>query len=111
LFAPCMIMIALLGMSPITAFPIMMGSCAFLMPVGSIRFVRAGKYNLKSALGLAIGGVPGVLLAAYIVKSLPLTYVNWLVVCVVVYTAAMMLRTAHRERRTAALVAAEASGD
>jgi uncharacterized membrane protein YfcA len=111
LFAPCMILIALLGMSPITAFPIMMGSCAFLMPVGSVRFVRAGKYNLKSALGLAIGGVPGVLLAAYIVKSLPLTAVNWLVVCVVVYTAAMMLRSARRERRASTLVAAEASGD
>jgi uncharacterized membrane protein YfcA len=111
LFAPCMIMIALLGMSPITAFPIMMGSCAFLMPVGSARFVRAGRYNLKAALGLAIGGVPGVLLAAYIVKSLPLTAVNWLVVCVVVYTALMMLRSAHRERQSATLLAAEASGD
>jgi uncharacterized membrane protein YfcA len=111
LFAPCMILIALLGMNPLTAFPIMMGSCAFLMPVGSVRFVRAGRYNLKSALGLAIGGVPGVLLAAYVVKSLPLTAVNWLVVCVVVYTAAMMLRSAQRERRAARLVAAEASGD
>jgi uncharacterized membrane protein YfcA len=111
LFAPCMILIALLGMSPITAFPIMMGSCAFLMPVGSVRFVRAGKYNLKSALGLAIGGVPGVLLAAYIVKSLSLTVVNWLVVGVVVYTAAMMLRSARRERQAANLIAAEASGD
>jgi uncharacterized membrane protein YfcA len=111
LFAPCMILIALLGMSPITAFPIMMGSCAFLMPVGSVRFVRAGKYNLKSALGLAIGGVPGVLLAAYIVRSLPLTAVNWLVVCVVTYTAAMMLRSAHRERQAPNMLAAEASGD
>lgn len=111
LFAPCMILIALLGMNPLTAFPIMMGSCAFLMPVGSVRFVRAGSYNLKAALGLAIGGVPGVLLAAYIVKSLPLTAVNWLVVCVVVYTAAMMLRSARRERQAGPLVAAEASGD
>lgn len=111
LFAPCMILIALLGMSPITAFPIMMGSCAFLMPVGSIRFIRAGKYNLKAALGLAIGGVPGVLLAAYIVKSLPLTAVNWLVVCVVTYTAVMMLRSAHRERQAPEMLAAEASGD
>jgi uncharacterized membrane protein YfcA len=111
LFAPCMILIALLGMNPLTAFPIMMGSCAFLMPVGSVRFVRAGSYNLKAALGLAIGGVPGVLLAAYIVKSLPLAAVNWLVVCVVVYTSAMMLRSARVERRAATLVAAEASGD
>lgn len=99
LFAPCMILIALLGMNPITAFPIMMGSCAYLMPVGSARFVRAGRYNLKSALGLTLGGIPGVLIAAYIVKSLPLKVVNWLVVGVVIYTAAMLLRTAHLERR------------
>ena len=101
LFAPCMIMIALLGMNPITAFPIMMGSCAYLMPVGSARFVKVGRYSLKSALGLTLGGVPGVLIAAYIVKSLPLKVVNWLVVVVVIYTAAMLLRSAHRERRKA----------
>jgi uncharacterized membrane protein YfcA len=88
-----------------------MGSCAFLMPVGSARFVRTGSYNLKAALGLAIGGVPGVLLAAYVVKSLPLTAVNWLVVAVVVYTAAMMLRSARRERWASAMVEAEAAGD
>ena len=98
LFAPCMILIATLGMSPVVAFPIMMGSCAFLMPVGSARFVREGSYNLKSALGLAIGGIPGVLIAAYVVKSLPLDYVKWLVVVVVLYTAAMMLRSAMVER-------------
>jgi uncharacterized membrane protein YfcA len=100
LFAPCMILIALLGMNPLTAFPIMMGSCAFLMPVGSVRFVRAGSYNLKSALGLAIGGVPGVLLAAYMVKSLPLDAVKGLVIAVVLYTSAMLLRSAHVERGT-----------
>ncbi len=102
LFAPCMILIATLGMSPVVAFPIMMGSCAFLMPVGSARFVREGSYNLKSALGLTIGGIPGVLVAAYIVRSLPLDYVKWLVVIVVLYTASMMLRSAmvERSRRT-----------
>ena len=102
LFAPCMILIATLGMSPVVAFPIMMGSCAFLMPVGSARFVREGSYNLKSALGLTLGGIPGVLIAAYIVKSLPLDYVKWLVVVVVLYTASMMLRSAmvERSRRT-----------
>jgi uncharacterized membrane protein YfcA len=111
LFAPCMIMIALLGMNPITAFPIMMGSCAYLMPVGSARFVRAGRYNLKSALGLAIGGIPGVLIAAYIVKSLPLKVVNWLVVCVVIYTAITLLRSAYRERQRARLAGGAASAD
>jgi uncharacterized membrane protein YfcA len=111
LYAPCMILIALLGMNPLAAFPIMMGSCAFLMPVGSARFVRSGRYNLKSALGLTLGGIPGVLLATYLVKSLPLRAVNWLVVGVVVYTAAMMLRSAQKERRRSMLVTAEASAD
>jgi uncharacterized membrane protein YfcA len=111
LFAPCMILIATLGMSPVVAFPIMMGSCAFLMPVGSARFVREGSYNLKSALGLAIGGIPGVLIAAYIVKSLPLDYVKWLVVVVVLYTAAMMLRSAMTERSRPAVVIMPSIGD
>jgi uncharacterized membrane protein YfcA len=98
LYAPCMILVYLLGMNPAAAFPIMMGSCAFLMPVGSMRFIRERKYNLRAALGLAIGGIPGVLIAALIVKSLPLGAVKWLVVVVVVYTAVMMLRSAVIER-------------
>jgi uncharacterized membrane protein YfcA len=94
LYAPCMILVSLLGMSPKVAFPIMMGSCAFLMPVGSLRFIRKDAYSLRPALGLAIGGVPGVLLAAFIVKSLPLVAVRWLVIVIVVYTALAMLRSA-----------------
>lgn len=94
LYAPAMIMVSLLGMSPLAAFPIMMGSCAFLMPVCSLRFIKYDAYTLRAALGLAIGGVPGVLLAAYVVKSLPLTWLYVLVALVVVYTAAMMLRSA-----------------
>jgi uncharacterized membrane protein YfcA len=91
LYAPCMILISLLGMSPRTAFPTMMGSCAFLMPVGSMRFIRQGSYSLRAALGLTLGGIPAVLLAAYIVRELPLYAVRWLVIVVVVYTAASML--------------------
>jgi uncharacterized membrane protein YfcA len=98
LFAPCMILVTLLGMNPKVAFPIMMGSCAFLMPTGSIRFIRERSYNLKSALGLAIGGIPAVLIAAYIVKELSLRTVKWLVIVVVLYTAAVMLRSAMVER-------------
>ena len=98
LYAPCLVMIALLGMAPTTAFPIMMGSCAFLMPIGSLRFVKSGAYNLKAALGLAIGGLPGVLLAAYVVKALPARVVAWLVVFVVLYAAITMLRAAAKEK-------------
>jgi uncharacterized membrane protein YfcA len=94
LYAPCMILVSLLGMNPSAAFPIMMGSCAFLMPVGSLKFVRERAYSLRAALGLAIGGVPGVLIAAYVVKSLPLRTVKWLVIVVVLYTAATMLYAA-----------------
>lgn len=99
LYGPCLIMISLLGMDPRAAFPIMMGSCAFLMPVGSTQFIRKGSYDLRAALGLALGGIPAVLIAAFIVKSLNLYYVRWLVVVVVVYTAVQLLRTAARERR------------
>jgi uncharacterized membrane protein YfcA len=94
LYAPCMIMISLLGMDPTAAFPIMMGSCAFLMPIGGLQFVRKGGYDLRAAVGLAIGGIPGVLIAAFWVVSLSLGTVRWLVVAVVVYTAAMLLRSA-----------------
>ena len=97
LYAPCMILIYLLGMAPIAAFPIMMGSCAFLMPVSSIRFVRERSFHPQAALGLAIGGLPAVLIAAFLVRSLPLSAVRWLVVVVVVYTAVNMLVTAREE--------------
>jgi uncharacterized membrane protein YfcA len=95
LYAPCLILVSLLGMSPTAAFPIMMGSCAFLMPVASARFIRGSRYAPRAALGLLLGGVPAVLIAAFIVKSLPLATVRWLVVVVVVYTATAMLRSAY----------------
>jgi uncharacterized membrane protein YfcA len=97
-YAPCMILIYLLGMQPLAAFPVMMGSAAFLMPVSSTRFIRRGSCDLKVALGLAMGGIPGVLIAAFLVKSLPLGTVKWLVIAVVLCTSGMMLQSAHRER-------------
>jgi len=97
LYAPCMAMVSLLGMNPTTAFPIMMGSCAFLMPVASVRFIRAGKFDRAAAIGLAVGGIPAVLLAAFVVKSLPLDAVRVLVVLVVGYTAATLWRDSRRE--------------
>jgi len=99
LYGPCMILISLLGMGPKAAFPIMMGSCAFLMPVASARFIRMDCYSPRASLGLAIGGLPGVLVAALIVKSLNLTAVRWLVVIAVTYAAITMLRSAMLERR------------
>jgi uncharacterized membrane protein YfcA len=98
LYAPCMIMVSLLGMNPIAAFPIMMGSCAFLMPVASLRFIRFNAFAMLPALGLTLGGIPGVWIAAHMVYHLPIAAVRWLVVVVVIYAAVVMLRSAAVER-------------
>jgi len=92
LYAPCMALVYFLGMSPAVAFPIMMGSCAFLMPVASAKFIKEGAYNRKAALAISILGSIGVLIAAFIVKSLPLDMLKWLVMVVVLYTSVIMLR-------------------
>jgi uncharacterized membrane protein YfcA len=94
LYAPCMILVGLLGMNAAAAFPIMMGSCAFLMPMSSAKFVQKGAYELRPAMALAIGGIPAVLIAALIIKSMDVTTMRWLVVGVVLIAAAMMLRSA-----------------
>jgi len=100
LYAPCMVLVSLLGMNPRAAFPIMMGSCAFLMAAAGVRFVRSGTFDQRASLGLALGGVPGVLIAAFIVKEMPLDMMRWLVVVVVLYTATSMLYDGLRERST-----------
>jgi len=68
------------------------------MPIGGARFVVSGRYNLGAALGLTLGGIPGVLAAAYVVKSLPITWLRWLVLAVVVYAALQMLKSAREGR-------------
>ncbi len=108
LYAPCMITLALLGMHPLAAFPIMMGACALLQPVASLRFFQTGKFAWGPSLGLAFGGVVGVLVAAYIVKSLPLIALRWLVIVVIAYAAFAMLRSAARENREPARLARDA---
>ncbi len=96
LYAPCMITLALLGMHPIAAFPIMMGACALLQPVASLRFFQTDAFAWGPSLGLAFGGTIGVLVAAYIVKSLPLVVLRWLVIVVIAFAAYAMLRSAAR---------------
>ncbi len=97
-YAPCMTLVGLLGMNPIAAFPIMMGSSAFLMPVASSQFILRNAYSRPVAIGLTIGGLVGVPLAAFVVKSMPLTAARWLVMFVVLYAAVRMLHSAYTER-------------
>jgi len=94
LYAPSLILLSLLGLNPIAAFPIMMGSCAMLMPVCGIRFLRAERIDRRVVIGLALGGIPLVLVAAFLVKSLSLETLRWGVVVVVLYAAVLLLRSA-----------------
>ena len=98
-YAPSLILFGFLGMNLKAIFPIMMGSCAFIMPTSGIRFIGRGSYASRAALGLALGGVPGVLLAAYVVRELPVEYLLWLVIAVATYSALAMLRSARCERK------------
>lgn len=108
LYAPCMVLVYFLGMSPKVAFPIMFGSCAFLMPIASIKFIKEGAYNRKASMAFSTIGVVGVLIAAYLVKSLPINILTWLVVGVVFYTAISMLRKALKNNKKESQVSGEA---
>lgn len=98
LYAPCMALVYALGMSPKVAFPIMMGSCAFLMPAGSMKFIKEGTYDRKASLAITIFGSIGVFIAAYLVKSLPLEVLKKLVLVVVVYTSFTMFRSFSKKK-------------
>jgi uncharacterized membrane protein YfcA len=97
-YAPSMIMLALLGLNPLCAFPIMMATCGVGQPLAGLRFLKSGRFDWGVCVGMTAGGIPGVLLAAYVVKSLPLVALRWLVVGVVLYAAAAMLQSATRAR-------------
>lgn len=98
-YAPTLVMFSLMGMDPRLAFPIMAGGAALMGAGSSFQHVRIGQVDLKVVLGLAIGGIPAVFVAVYIVKSMPLDYLRWLVVAVVLYAAAVMVHAAIRGRR------------
>ncbi len=93
-YAPSLILFSLLGVDPRAAFPIMMGSGAFVATVAGMRFIRAGRFDRRAALGLTLGGVPGVLIAAIVVESMSLEALRWLVVSVVLYASFTLLRSA-----------------
>ena len=98
LYAPCMALVYALGMSPLVAFPIMMGSCAFLMPPASAKFIKEGAYNRKASVSMAIPGIIAVLIAAFLVQSLPLNTLRWVVIVVIIYTSFIMFKSALNNR-------------
>jgi uncharacterized membrane protein YfcA len=98
-YAPSLVLFSLLGLNVRAAFPIMASAASFAGPLAGIRFLLKQRCDPRAALGLTLGGIPGVLLAAFVVKSLPLDVLRWLVIVVIVYTAFTMLRAAHTERK------------
>lgn len=96
LYAPSLILLSLLGLDPRLAFPIMASACAFLMPTTGVRYVHAERIDLRIVIGIAVGGIPAVLVAAFLVKEMPIEPLRWGVVLVVLYAATLMLRAAAR---------------
>lgn len=98
-YAPTLVMLSLMGMDPRLAFPIMAAGGALMGAGSSFQHVRVGEVDLKVVLGLAIGGVPAVFVAVFIVQSMAIDYLRWLVVVVVLYAAAVMAHAAIKGRR------------
>jgi uncharacterized membrane protein YfcA len=105
-YAPCMAVIYSLGMSPKVAFPIMAGSAAIMMPAAAYRFWKSGRFDRRTALGLTLGGIPGVLIATYLVKELPVKALLWVVAAVLIYTAATLWSSSRASAPAAARVPA-----
>jgi uncharacterized membrane protein YfcA len=97
-YAPSVVLLSLLGLHPLAAFPIMMGTCGIVQPVAGLRFLKSGRFAWGPSLGLVFGGLFGVLLAVYVVKQLPLWVLRWVVIVVVIYAAVSMLRSASVRR-------------
>jgi uncharacterized membrane protein YfcA len=97
LYAPSLILLSLLGLDPRLAFPIMASACAFLMPATGFSFVKSSRIDLRIVIGLAIGGIPATIIAALIVKEMPIVWLRWGVVVVVLYAAFLLLRSAYRD--------------
>src|SRR3954447_4883396 len=107
-YAPTLVMLSLMGMDPRLCFPIMAGGACLMGAGASIKHIGIGEVDMRVVLGLAIGGIPGVLVAAYIVKTMPIDTLRWLVFAVVVYAAAVMARASHKGWREGNIEAAAA---
>jgi uncharacterized membrane protein YfcA len=102
LYAPSLILLSLLGLDPRLAFPIMASACAFLMPATGFSFVKSSRIDLRIVIGIAIGGIPATIVAALLVKEMPIVWLRWGVVVVVLYAAFLLLRSAIRHQPAAA---------
>jgi uncharacterized membrane protein YfcA len=87
------------GLNPGIAFPIMMGACTFSVPIGSMQFIKFDSYSRKITLYAAIFGSIGVLFAAFIVKSLDVSMLQWIVVVVIIYSAFTIINDLRKTKK------------
>ena len=98
-YAPTLVTLSLMGMDPRLVFPIMAAGAAVTGAGACVRHIQMGKMDLKVVVGLGLGGIPAVIVAAFVVKTMPLELLRWLVIVVVLYAAAVMARAALLGRR------------
>jgi len=98
-YAPMLVMLSLMGMDPRLCFPIMALGGSLMGASASVRHMQIGQIDMRVALGLTLGGIPAVLVAALIVRSMPIEILRWMVVVVVLYSAAVLFRAAVHGRR------------
>lgn len=96
LYTPCIALCSALGLNVKIAFPVMFGSCAFLMPSCGFAFIKKGTYDRAAAAWLTIGGAVGIFIAFCIVRSLPLEILTWIIIVVMLYTAVMFFKDARK---------------
>jgi uncharacterized membrane protein YfcA len=98
-YAPSMVLLALLGMHPIAAYPVMMASDGVLIPVAAMGFLKSGRFAHGPAIGLITGGAIGTICAFPLVDAISshLSMMRWFVTVVIIYAAVSMLRSAHLE--------------
>ena len=96
-YAPTLAMLSLMGMDPRLAFPIMAAGAGFSGVAAGFQCVRKVNLDWRIVLGLTLGALPSVLIAALIVKEMDLVLLRWLVVVVVTYAGIVLLMTASRK--------------
>ena len=100
-YAPCMCVVYFLGMSPLVSYPIMMCSGACVSPTTGILNIKAGNVNRNAIMGMTVGGIVGVVIAVYLVKSMPISVLQWLVIAIVVYSGVTMILRSKKNQKTA----------
>jgi membrane protein len=99
MYAPCLALVCLLGINPMIAFPIMMGSSAYLMPVASLKFIKEGAYNRKASLAIAIFGIFGVFIGYRFIKMLNLNALKFIIIIVMAYSAVSLFYSAYKDSK------------